>query len=113
VITTAEGPASEFCPADCAYFIPAETVPIPGGIGGFGELVAEPTWFEPDVDELSGLMRWVYENRTEAAARGARAAERIRPILSWERVTRLYIERVAALTNREVRLAASALHTFD
>ncbi len=77
-------------------------MPIPGGIHGFGELAGEPTWFEPDCDELARAMRDVYENRTEAAFRGARAGELIRPAYNWKRVTELYIERIAALTNREL-----------
>ena len=113
VITTAEGPASEFCPADCSYFIPARTVPIPGGITGFGELAGEPTWFEPDAGELARLMRELYENQTEAAVRGARAAERIRPAYNWRRVTEIYLDRIAALTGREFSTAVPALLASD
>ena len=113
VIATAEGPASEFCPSDCSYLIPAKTVPIPGGITGFGELAGNPTWFEPDVDELARVMRDVYENRTEAAFRGARAGELIRPAYNWKTVTQLYMDRIAALTNRELTMTAVALQSAD
>ncbi len=113
VITTAAGPAPEFCPADCSYFIPAKTVPVPGEINGFGELAAEPTWFEPEVNELADAMRDVYENQPEAACRGARAGEIIRPAYNWRRVTEMYIDRIAALTNRELSLAVPALHSAD
>jgi glycosyltransferase involved in cell wall biosynthesis len=113
VIATAEGPAAEFCPADCSYLIPAKTVPIPGGIEGFGELAGEPTWFEPDLEELARAMRRVYENQTEAAARGARSAERIRPAYHWGRIAEMYIERMASLTEREVRAAVPALQSSD
>jgi glycosyltransferase involved in cell wall biosynthesis len=111
VIATREGPASEFCPEDCSYLIPAKLVPIPGGINGFGELAGEPTWFEPEVKELAAAMRHAFENQGEAALRGARAGELIRPAYNWKRVTEMYIDRIAALTRQEAGLAAHALHS--
>jgi glycosyltransferase involved in cell wall biosynthesis len=113
VIVTAEGPAPEFCPADCSYLIPAKTVPIPGGIKGFGKLAGEPTWFEPDLDDLARTMRDVYENQAEAAVRGARAGELIRPAYNWKRVTELYMDRIAAITNRELSMTVAALQSAD
>jgi glycosyltransferase involved in cell wall biosynthesis len=113
VITTAEGPAPEFCPADYSYLIPAKTVPVPGGISGLGELAGEPTWFEPDSDELSRVMREVYENRSDAAMRGARAGECIRPTHDWRRIAELYLDRIAALTGLEHCVALPALHGSD
>jgi glycosyltransferase involved in cell wall biosynthesis len=113
VIATAEGPAPEFCPADCSYLIPARSVSIPGGIPGFGELAGDPTWFEPDADELARVMRDVYENRTEAAFRGTRAGELIRPAYNWRRVTQMYIDRIAALTHHDLSMTAVALQSAD
>jgi glycosyltransferase involved in cell wall biosynthesis len=113
VITTGEGPAREFCPEDCSYFIPAKQAAIPGGIPGFGELAGEPTWFEPDPKELAAAMRDVFENQAEAAIRGNRAGEVIRPAYNWKRVTEMYIERIASLTGQEITLAAPALHSAD
>ena len=98
VITTAEGPSQEFCTPKCAYLIPARTVPHPTGMRGFGELAGEFTWFEPDLEELAHWMRHVYEHREEAALRGARGVDRIRPAFEWTTVTEKYLERVAALT---------------
>jgi glycosyltransferase involved in cell wall biosynthesis len=113
VIATANGPAHEFCPEDCSYLISAKTVPIPGGINGFGDLVGEPTWFEPNLEELIHVMRDVYENRTKAAARGARAGELIRPAYNWRRVTEMYIDRIVALTSRELSMTVASLHSAD
>jgi glycosyltransferase involved in cell wall biosynthesis len=113
VITTAEGPAAEFCPPEFSYLIPAKNVPIPGGITGFGALAGEPTWFEPDIDELARAMREVYEKREEAARRGALAGERIRPAYNWPRVTKMYMDRILALAERPLSLAAPALHSSD
>ena len=113
VIATGEGPASEFCTPDSSYLISAKTVPIPNGIEGLGELAAEPTWFEPDAEELARAMREVYEHREEAALRGAGAAERIRPAYSWRRITEMYLDRIAAIAEREADVAAPALQASD
>lgn len=113
VIATREGPASEFCPQDCSYLISAKTVPIPNGIGGLGAFATEPTWFEPDAEELARVMREVYERRGEAAIRGARAGEHIRPRYHWHRITGMYLDRISALMERELTLAAPALQGTD
>jgi glycosyltransferase involved in cell wall biosynthesis len=42
-------------------------------------------WAEPDPDHLIYLMRWCYENRAVAAARGHEAATWLREHASWER----------------------------
>jgi glycosyltransferase involved in cell wall biosynthesis len=98
VITTAEGPSQEFCTPGCAYLIPARTIRLPSVPTWFGELAGECTWFEPDLEELAHWMRHAYEHREEAALRGARGVDRIRPALDWTTVTAKYLERVAALT---------------
>jgi glycosyltransferase involved in cell wall biosynthesis len=97
VIATREGPASEFCPPECSWLISAKTVAIPNGVGGIGELAAEPTWFEPDAEELARVMREVYENRGEAVSRGARAGEQIRPAFHWHRITGMYLDRISGM----------------
>jgi glycosyltransferase involved in cell wall biosynthesis len=98
VITTAAGPSQEFCSPECTYLIPARTVPLPGVLHEFGELAGKFTWFEPDLEKLAHRMRHVYEHREEAALRGARGVNRIRPTLDWTTVMAKYLERVAALT---------------
>jgi glycosyltransferase involved in cell wall biosynthesis len=98
VITTAEGPSQEFCTPECAYLIPARTVPLPSVPPGFGELAGEFTWFEPDLEDLAQWLRHAYEHRKEAALRGARGVDRIRPVLDWTTVTAKYLERIMALT---------------
>ena len=98
VITTAEGPSQEFCTSECAYLIPARTVPLPDVPHGFGELAGKFTWFEPDLEKLAHWLRHIYEHREDAALRGARGVDRIRPALDWTTVTAKYLERVAALT---------------
>lgn len=101
VIVTAAGPAPEFCPAECGYFVPAREVPVPEPPPPFGEFVGEWTWFEPDVTALARTMRYVYEHRDEAAGRGRNAARAIRRTHTWDRVLPAYVERVARLTARK------------
>jgi glycosyltransferase involved in cell wall biosynthesis len=113
VIATGEGPAPEFCPPGCSYLISAKTVPVPNGIEGFGEFAAEPTWFEPDAEELARVMREVYENPAEAALRGARASERIRLAYDWRRITQMYLDRIAAIADRELSVATPVLGSAD
>jgi glycosyltransferase involved in cell wall biosynthesis len=42
-------------------------------------------WAEPDYEHLRYLLRWLFEHPEEAAARGRRAAERVRADWSWDR----------------------------
>jgi glycosyltransferase involved in cell wall biosynthesis len=97
VIVTAAGPAPEFVPSDLGYFVRASRVAVPEPAPPLGELAGEFTWFEPDVEELAARMREVYENRDEAARRGAAGGERIRERLGWERICGQYLDRVEAL----------------
>ena len=101
VITTAAGPAAEFCPPDCGYFIPAIESPVHNAPPPFGEFVGEWNWFEPDVASLARTMRHVYEHPEEAAARGRNAARAIRRKHTWEQITPIYVERINQLTRRD------------
>jgi glycosyltransferase involved in cell wall biosynthesis len=101
VVVTGAGPASEFCPSDCGYFIPAKEVEVPEAPPPLGELVGEWTWFEPDVAALASAMRGMYENRDEAARRGRNAAAAIRRTHAWERIVPVYMERIAGLTEKQ------------
>jgi glycosyltransferase involved in cell wall biosynthesis len=98
VITTAAGPAMEFCSSEFAYLISAIEVPVPDPPPPLGEFTREWTWFEPDLVELAAKLRAVYENREEAAQRGRLAAERIAKTHAWPRITNLYLDRIAQLT---------------
>jgi glycosyltransferase involved in cell wall biosynthesis len=97
VITTGEGPATEFCSAENSYLIRAAEVSVPDPVPPLGPLSSEWTWFEPDVAALAQTMRHVYEDRDEAAARGRKAAAVIQRSLAWERILPLYLERMARL----------------
>ena len=98
VVTTALGPASEFCTDETGYLIPAEVAPLPEALPPLGKMTGEPTWFEPNLGELVRTLRQVYEQREQAARRGAAAAERIKTTHAWPRIAELYLERIRHLT---------------
>lgn len=54
-------------------------------------------WADPDVDHAASLMRWVYENRAEADAIGARAATHVRKILDPRKTVIEITDRVRKL----------------
>ena len=99
VVTTALGPAQEFCPPELGYMIPARVVPVPDDPPALGELTGELTWFEPDVGELARTLRYIYENRDEAASRGMAGAGAIRTTHSWQTVNSMYLERIRHLVH--------------
>ncbi len=98
VVTTAAGPATEFCSREFAYLVPAVEVPVTEPPPPFGEFTAEWSWFEPDLIALAEALRAIYENRAEAARRGQLAAEHVARTHTWPRVTQLYLDRIAHLT---------------
>jgi hypothetical protein len=59
--------------------------------------VGNPFWILPDIDDLRRLMRYVYENRAEAAGRGARASEKIRGRHTWKHAAAAAGERLTAI----------------
>lgn len=98
VVTTAAGPALEFCSPECAYLLPATEVPVTEPPPPFGEFTGTWTWFEPDLNALAETLRCIYENRAEALRRGQRAAELVARSYAWPQVTPLYLDRIAHLT---------------
>ena len=80
VVVTSGGATDDFCPHDLVYGIPAHRKAI-----HFEEQTAGEAWLlEPEFEALKRTMRQVFENATEAAARGARASEHIRSRFTWE-----------------------------
>lgn len=98
VVTTAAGPALEFCTEDTAYFVKACEVPVNDPPPPLGTLTREWTWFEPDLCELAEAMRDVYEHREEAARRGRLAAAHAAQTLAWPVVLQQYQKRIVRLT---------------
>lgn len=97
VITTGLGPAREFCPPEASYFVSARECEVPDTQLRFGPMSGPFTWFEPDVAELSMAMRWAFEQREEAARRGAFGSEKVRAFLNWSRITNRQLERIRHL----------------
>jgi hypothetical protein len=96
VVTTAAGPALEFCPPDASYLIRATETPV-ADPPPFGEFSREWTWFEPDLVELVAPQRAIYENRDDAKRRGIPAGELIVRTHAWPRIMPLYAERIRRL----------------
>jgi glycosyltransferase involved in cell wall biosynthesis len=96
VITTAEGPARDFCESLDSYLIPAQSEPVPDDPPQFGPMLGAFTWFEPNFDGLCRALRHVFENRQEAAAKGQAAAKTVRH-LTWETATNQYAVRIRRL----------------
>jgi glycosyltransferase involved in cell wall biosynthesis len=101
VITTAQGPASEFCSDKTAYFISAREVAVPDEPPPLGPIAGPFTWFEPDVRELIRTLRHVYNNAREAAEKGRTAAQAVKKNYAWSEITRLYRRRTQALVGTE------------
>jgi glycosyltransferase involved in cell wall biosynthesis len=100
VITTAQGPAREFCSDKSAYFISAREVSVPDEPPPLGPMAGHFTWFEPDASELIQSLRRVYNNSGEAAEKGRAAAQSVRKY-AWEEITRLYRTRIRALVQTD------------
>ncbi len=98
VITTAEGPSQDFCSPATEYLVPARERRVPEDPPAFGPLTGEFTWFEPEAAALTAALRRVYQDRQQAARRGASAAARVRERFAWSRIMQIYQERVRALT---------------
>jgi len=96
VITTADGPAKDFCAAANSYLISATTEPVTEPPPPLGPMVGDFTWFKPDFAELVRVLRHVYENQSEATAKGKRAAESTRH-LTWKYVNSKYAGQIAKL----------------
>jgi glycosyltransferase involved in cell wall biosynthesis len=54
-------------------------------------------WAEPDYEHLRFLLRWLYENPKEAAARGRLASKRILAAWTWERAAVQLVKDLDAL----------------
>ena len=103
VITSHWGPVPEFCSPDMAFLIPGKEAHVPEPPPPLGKLSGEWTWFEPDLRALAEAMRRAYDDREALAERGRLAAERVRTTHGWERIVKLYRERILSLCNTRAR----------
>jgi len=77
-----------------------ETSSVPSGTGPYLEGAA---WADPDIDEAAALMREVYLNRQESAARGWLAREQARTIHTPERTAEFIRRRLAEIRRIELQ----------
>jgi glycosyltransferase involved in cell wall biosynthesis len=96
VITTAEGPAKEFCDDSNSYLLSATIDLVLDQPPPLGPIVGGLTWYEPSFVELVHTLRHVYKNRGEAAAKGQAAAKSVRH-LTWQNATGQYAARIRQL----------------
>jgi glycosyltransferase involved in cell wall biosynthesis len=97
VISTAAGPALDFCSEKVGYLIPAREMAVPDDPPPLGKFAGEFTWFEPDFGELTRTLRHVYEHPEEAANRGRAASKHAHRKYNWDHVTKIYRERIRGL----------------
>ena len=101
VITTAEGPAKDFCNEANSYLVPARVELVLDKPPPLGPLAGSLTWFEPSFLELVKTLRHVWEKRDEAQAKGRVAASSVRRF-SWENMTGQYLTRIQHLCSLRV-----------
>jgi glycosyltransferase involved in cell wall biosynthesis/MoaA/NifB/PqqE/SkfB family radical SAM enzyme/GT2 family glycosyltransferase len=99
VVVTKGGACDDFCSTENAYLIASSRRPIQ--LEGF-QLVNQGWVLEPDKDELVRMLRYIYENANEAAAKGRTAARDIRNKVSWKVSADAIVERVSALRQKPI-----------
>jgi glycosyltransferase involved in cell wall biosynthesis/Tfp pilus assembly protein PilF len=102
VIVTGYGAALDFCPEDITYLIPAQAVQLANKHIGDMETVDFPWLAEPDEKELARLMRYVMDNREEAAAKGKECAAFIQSNFTWDHAAQSVMSRIRQLKNKPV-----------
>jgi glycosyltransferase involved in cell wall biosynthesis/Flp pilus assembly protein TadD/SAM-dependent methyltransferase len=94
VIATRFGGHLDFVRDDNAYLIDCRLEDVPERMWREHPLYRGHRWGEPSVAHLRQLMRRVFEERGEAAARAARAREEVLDRFSWTRVAGVVGERL-------------------
>jgi glycosyltransferase involved in cell wall biosynthesis len=98
VIGTAATGNLDFMTSANSFLVEAEPVPVGPDAEHYAH--AGATWFEPSIDHAATLMRQVFEDRDEAARRGARAKVDISTQLSVEAVAERARQRLHHLSGR-------------
>ena len=103
VIVPAYGPALDFCSPETAVLLPAREVRWDEARVGGIETVALPWWCEVEVDQVATAMRLLADDPTRAGALGARASDRVRRDLTWQRAADIAVGRLEQLAARPAR----------
>lgn len=77
VIITGFGGQVEYLPRDLALLVNYKIVPVSDRMGK-ASYSKNQNWGEPDVLHASRLMRWAFEHRTEAKAKGEKLKKHVR-----------------------------------
>nr|MCW2729120.1 glycosyl transferase group 1 [Aeromicrobium sp.] len=94
VIATAYGGNMQFMTDENSFLVPYSPIAIPEGSGPYSP---GAMWADPDLDAAAGLMRTVFGDLSQAAARGNRAADDLRTRHSPEVAGRAIAERLAEI----------------
>ncbi len=113
-IVTAGGATDDFVDESVGYRVPATRTPVGTSVDGL-TLAAEGWWLEIDVAALASTMREVFERRSDAAARGARAATRAHAGWTWAHAAQVAAGRLTALVEVPARASrmAEAIEDYD
>lgn len=98
VIVSRGGACDDFCPPDDTFWVDATVVPCNYG----EETVRPPYWLQPSVDSLIEQMRLASANSEVTAARGARSAQYVNSVLSWEKTGKLIAERIRKVREKPI-----------
>ena len=113
VVATGYSGNADFMTPENSFPVGYELVPIGEGAAPYPP---DGTWAEPDIGEAARLMRQVFEQREEAARRGARAAHDIRTRYSAQaagEVMRARLERIAVRLERRRAAEQAAPETAE
>ena len=91
------GPTDDFCDDDVAYRVPATLEKTGTNRVGDIECVGETARLVITPRDLGAAMRAAYANPADAAAKGARAAERVRQSHTWQHTSDAILSRLESL----------------
>ncbi|WP_223069558.1 glycosyltransferase [Paenibacillus caui] len=83
IIAPDQGPSRDFCTDESAYFIPSREFRLPERNIGELTTIENPWLLSIDQEQLQATMRYVYEHRDEAAAKGRKASAHILSRFTW------------------------------
>ncbi|MGH9474954.1 MAG: glycosyltransferase family 4 protein [Terriglobales bacterium] len=107
VITTAAGPAREFCPEPAAWWVEAREREVPASVRPPEAMTGPFTWYEPALPSLVQALRAAAAAEpAERARRGGLGASHIHAHYGWNSVTARYLERVAELTGTSTSVSS-------
>ena len=98
VITTGYGGQNEFLKEDNSYLLNYTLGPVTG-MTWSPYYTAEQYWAEADAKHAIDTMRYVYNNRDEAKAKGLKAREYIADNFTWDRIGKTIVDRLVYLDN--------------